>query len=94
MKPLVALSSAHSRPPVRALCGPRITSGGNPARRLSPGVTRGFRGDDRREIVVDWAMRNGNPSIPSRLDAMQQAGCDRILVRRDGQWEVEQLEIQ
>ena len=34
--------------------------------------------DDR--LVVDWAMRYGNPSIASRLDALQQAGCDRILV--------------
>ena len=31
-------------------------------------------------ITVDWAMRYGNPSISSRLDAMQKAGCDRILV--------------
>jgi ferrochelatase len=31
-------------------------------------------------LLVDWAMRYGNPSIPSRLDAMQKAGCDRILV--------------
>src|SRR5687767_6623220 len=34
--------------------------------------------DDR--LVVDWAMRYGNPSIASRLDALQQAGCDRVLV--------------
>jgi protoporphyrin/coproporphyrin ferrochelatase len=34
--------------------------------------------DDR--LVVDWAMRYGNPSIASRLDALHQAGCDRILV--------------
>ena len=31
-------------------------------------------------IMVDWAMRYGNPSIASRLDAVQAAGCDRILV--------------
>jgi protoporphyrin/coproporphyrin ferrochelatase len=31
-------------------------------------------------ILVDWAMRYGNPSIASRLEAMQQAGCDRILI--------------
>ncbi|MFA6266652.1 MAG: ferrochelatase [Pseudolabrys sp.] len=35
-------------------------------------------GDAR--VVVDWAMRYGNPSIKSRLDALQAAGCDRILV--------------
>jgi protoporphyrin/coproporphyrin ferrochelatase len=34
--------------------------------------------DDR--LVVDWAMRYGNPSVASRLDALQQAGCERILV--------------
>jgi protoporphyrin/coproporphyrin ferrochelatase len=31
-------------------------------------------------LLVDWAMRYGNPSIRSRLDAMQAAGCDRILI--------------
>ena len=31
-------------------------------------------------IMVDWAMRYGNPSIAARLNALQKAGCDRILV--------------
>lgn len=31
-------------------------------------------------MVVDWAMRYGNPSIASRLDALRAAGCDRILL--------------
>ena len=31
-------------------------------------------------LLVDWAMRYGNPSIASRLAAMQGAGCDRILL--------------
>src|SRR5436190_7639077 len=31
-------------------------------------------------VTVDWAMRYGNPLIGSRLQAMQQAGCDRILL--------------
>jgi ferrochelatase len=31
-------------------------------------------------VLVDWAMRYGNPSIVSRLETMQKAGCDRILV--------------
>src|SRR6186997_3088249 len=30
-------------------------------------------------VVVDWAMRYGNPSIASRLESLQRAGCDRIL---------------
>ena len=33
-----------------------------------------------KRVIVDWAMRYGNPSIPSRLEALQSAGCDRILV--------------
>ena len=35
---------------------------------------------NRPQLLVDWAMRYGNPSIGSRLDAMQKAGCDRILL--------------
>ncbi len=31
-------------------------------------------------LVVDWAMRYGNPSIASRLEALTEAGCERILV--------------
>lgn len=31
-------------------------------------------------FVVDWAMRYGNPSLASRLGALRQAGCDRILI--------------
>jgi ferrochelatase len=37
-----------------------------------------YAGDKR--ILVDWAMRYGNPSIGARLEAMQQAGCDRIMI--------------
>jgi ferrochelatase len=37
-----------------------------------------FAGDPR--IAVDWAMRYGNPSIPSRLEALQKQGCERILI--------------
>ncbi len=32
------------------------------------------------QIKVDWAMRYGNPSIASRLDAMTKAGCHRVLL--------------
>ena len=31
-------------------------------------------------VTVDWAMRYGNPSIASRMEALQAAGCERILV--------------
>jgi protoporphyrin/coproporphyrin ferrochelatase len=45
------------------------------ADKLSAGLA--FRG---RPVVVDWAMRYGNPSMRSRLAALASQGCDRILV--------------
>jgi ferrochelatase len=35
---------------------------------------------DHDHVVVDWAMRYGNPSIRSRIDALTAQDCDRILV--------------
>jgi ferrochelatase len=35
---------------------------------------------DHDHVVVDWAMRYGNPSIQSRIEALTAQGCDRILV--------------
>jgi ferrochelatase len=31
-------------------------------------------------IAVEWAMRYGNPSIASRIEALMGQGCDRLLV--------------
>jgi protoporphyrin/coproporphyrin ferrochelatase len=33
-----------------------------------------------KRIRVDWAMRYGNPSIRSRLEALADQNCDRVLV--------------
>src|SRR5712671_6796668 len=35
---------------------------------------------DHDHVVVDWAMRYGNPSIRSRIDTLMSQGCDRLLV--------------
>lgn len=35
---------------------------------------------DAPQVVVDWAMRYGNPSISSRLKYLQEQGCDRVLL--------------
>ena len=35
---------------------------------------------DHDHVVVDWAMRYGNPSIKSRIDALTGQGCTRLLV--------------
>lgn len=45
--------------------------------RLQAAALHGAFGPD---VLVDWAMRYGNPSIADRLAAMKAAGCDRILL--------------
>jgi ferrochelatase len=35
---------------------------------------------DHDHVVVDWAMRYGNPSMQSRIEALTAQGCDRLLV--------------
>jgi protoporphyrin/coproporphyrin ferrochelatase len=35
---------------------------------------------DHEHLVVDWAMRYGNPSIQSRIEALTAQGCNRLLV--------------
>lgn len=37
-------------------------------------------GGENERIKVDWAMRYGQPSIPDKLKALKESGCDRILV--------------
>ncbi len=40
----------------------------------------GLRMAAEGRIMVDWAMRYGQPSIASRIAQLQAAGCDRLLV--------------
>jgi ferrochelatase len=35
---------------------------------------------DHDHVVVDWAMRYGNPSMQSRIEALTAQGCDRLLI--------------
>jgi protoporphyrin/coproporphyrin ferrochelatase len=44
------------------------------AEKLAAGIS------DHDHVVVDWAMRYGNPSIASRIKALTAQGCDRLLV--------------
>lgn len=49
------------------------------AQRLAQMIGGGALGPSAPPVVVDWGMRYGNPSIRSRLEALQAQGCDRIL---------------
>ncbi|MEO1990049.1 MAG: ferrochelatase [Martelella sp.] len=35
---------------------------------------------DTQNLVIDWAMRYGQPSIPARIETLKAAGCERILI--------------
>jgi len=44
------------------------------AEKLAAGIA------DNRHVVVDWAMRYGNPSIQAGIAALTAQGCDRLLL--------------
>lgn len=59
------------------------TPEGSPLRRHTRAAAEALaaRGGLRRDGVrVDWAMRYGAPSVRERIDALKEAGCDRLLV--------------
>ena len=41
-------------------------------------LARAFRGNEG--VIVDWGMRYGNPSTKSRIQALKEQGCERILL--------------
>jgi len=41
-------------------------------------LAKALKGNKR--IIVDWAMRYGNPSTKSRIEALKEQGCERILL--------------
>ncbi len=47
-------------------------------RSQSDKLTDAMKGNEN--IVVDWAMRYGNPSIQSKLEHLKEQGCDRLLI--------------
>jgi len=48
------------------------------SRNQAESLVKRLAGEDR--IIVDWAMRYGNPSTESRLERLVEQGCDRILL--------------
>lgn len=56
------------------------TDQGSPLAVFTRAIADGLRARMGEEVMVDWAMRYGNPSIESRIDAMMAQGCDRLLV--------------
>ena len=36
--------------------------------------------DGRGDLMVDWAMRYGQPSIPNKLEVLRKAGFNRFVI--------------
>ncbi len=53
---------------------------GSPLAAITKAQSAALQGAFGPDVMVDWAMRYGKPSIPDRLTAMKEAGCDRILL--------------
>jgi ferrochelatase len=60
--------------------GPLKTITRAQAEGMAARVAAGALGAGGAQVIVDWAMRYGNPSIASRLTALQEQGCDRVLL--------------
>jgi len=56
------------------------TDHGSPLAAITRAQAEGLQARFGGSVRVDWAMRYGAPSIPERLDALMDAGCDRILL--------------
>lgn len=53
---------------------------GSPLAAITKAQCAALQGAFGPDVLVDWAMRYGKPSIPMALQAMKEAGCDRILI--------------
>ena len=55
-------------------------AGDSPLRVIAKRQTADLQRRLGSSVIVDYAMRYGNPSTKSRLEALKQAGCTRILL--------------
>lgn len=56
------------------------TNDGSPLAAITRDQTEALKGAFGPGVLVDYAMRYGQPAIADRLQAMKDAGCDRILI--------------
>jgi protoporphyrin/coproporphyrin ferrochelatase len=50
------------------------------AEKLQMSIAAGLLGTSSAEVMVEWGMRYGNPSLKSAIDRLAQRGCDRLLL--------------
>lgn len=56
------------------------TEEGSPLAVVTAAQARGLQALLGPSVMVDWAMRYGEPSVSDRLQAMTEAGCNRVLI--------------
>ncbi|UPK32726.1 ferrochelatase [Bradyrhizobium sp. 186] len=49
------------------------------AEKLQQSIRDGLLGDSKSNVVVDWGMRYGNPSLKAATERLVARGCERIL---------------
>ena len=56
------------------------TPQGSPLAAITAAQSKGLKHAFGEAVMVDWAMRYGSPAIASKLCALKDAGCNRILI--------------
>src|SRR6266567_9546178 len=49
------------------------------AEKLQQSIRDGLLGDSKSNVIVDWGMRYGNPSLKAATERLVARGCERIL---------------
>ncbi|MEL6530453.1 MAG: ferrochelatase [Pseudomonadota bacterium] len=71
----------NTRPQKSAKAYSKIwTDRGSPLADITARQAEAIAGEMGQEIVVDYAMRYGKPSIEQRMTELTEKGCDRILI--------------
>ena len=80
-KPILNLLILNIRPRTTAANYAKVwTADGSPITAITKAQAAALAGRFGPNVIVDWGMRYGSRSIGERLAALQQQGCDRILL--------------
>ncbi len=80
-QPILKLLILNIRPRTTAANYAKVwTPGGSPITAITRRQSEALQGAFGARVIVDWAMRYGSRSIPERLQALREQGCDRILL--------------
>ena len=80
-QPILRLLILNLRPRTTAANYAKVwTPDGSPITAFTKAQSAALQGRFGSNVTVDWAMRYGTRSIPERLQALMDAGCDRILL--------------